>query len=62
MYGINEKMLLELPNVETYIVIGNKDQHGDKPIMEIPHEEYTFDWHVSRAKNQENNRIWVWNK
>lgn len=59
--GINENLLLNAPGLETYILIGNKDQHGDKPIMELPHDEYIFDWHVSRAKNQDNNRIWVWN-
>ena len=54
-----EKIMLE--HVDTYILIGNKDQHGDKPIMDLKHDEYIFDWHVSRGKNQSNNRIWVWN-
>jgi hypothetical protein len=60
LYGINENIMLD--HVDTYILIGNKDQHGDKPIMNIPHEEYIFDWHVSRGKNQQNNRIWIWNR
>lgn len=62
LYGINEKVLLDAPHLETYILIGNKDQHGDKPIMQLKHDEYEFSWHVSRAKVQSNNRIWVWNK
>lgn len=62
LYGINEDILIDIPYVETYIVIGNIDQHGDKPIMKRKHDEYYFDWHVSRAKHQINNRIWIWNK
>lgn len=61
LYGIDEVFLLKSTDIETYILIGNKDTHGDKPIMNLKHTEYEFDWHVSRAKNQENNRIWVWN-
>jgi len=60
LYGINEKLMI--CHVDTYILIGNIDQHGDKPIMDLPHKEYIFDWHVSRAKNQSNNRIWIWSK
>ncbi|HJY22927.1 MAG TPA: hypothetical protein VJ279_08590 [Hanamia sp.] len=61
LYGINENRLLDL-GIETYILIGNIDLHGDKPIMQKGHDEYYHDWHVSRAKVQENNRIWIWNK
>ena len=59
-FGVEEEDLLKL--VDTFILIGNIDTHGDKPIMQLPHEEYYFDWLVSRGKNQENNRIWIWNK
>ena len=59
-HGIKEDKILDL--VDTYILIGNIDIHGDKPIMRLPHEELYFDWIVSRAKNQENNRIWIWSK
>ncbi len=62
LYGVNESVMLDAPHLETYILIGNIDQHGNKPIMKMPHDEYFFDWHVSRAKKQENNRIWVWNR
>lgn len=59
-YGIKEPEILDL--VESFILIGNIDIHGDKPILKLPHEEFYFDWLVSRAKNQENNRIWIWNR
>lgn len=59
-YGIKENLILDL--VETFILIGNIDTHGDKPIMKIAHEEIYEEWLVSRGKNQENNRIWIWNR
>lgn len=59
-YGVKEKEILDL--VDTYILIGNKDTHGDKPIMKIPHEEINEPWILSRGRNPENNRIWIWNK
>jgi hypothetical protein len=59
-YGIRESNIIS--HVETFILIGNVDTHGDKPIMKLSHEEFYFDWLVSRGKNQENNRIWIWNK
>lgn len=59
-FGIHEDKILDL--VDTFILIGNVDTHGNNPIMKIKHEEYYFDWLVSRAKNQDNNRIWIWSK
>jgi hypothetical protein len=59
-YGIKEEALLDL--VETFILIGNKDTHGDKPIMKVPHDEIHKDWMVNRGARQENNRIWIWNR
>jgi len=59
-FGIKEKLILD--QVETFILIGNVDVHGDKPIMKIAHEEIYEQWIVSRGKNQENNRIFIWNK
>lgn len=59
-FGIKEPEILSL--VDKFILIGNIDTHGDKPIMKIKHEEYYFDWLVSRGRNQHNNRIWIWNK
>lgn len=57
--GIKEKEILDL--VDTFILIGNLAQHWDKPIMDFPHVEIKNDFLVSRAKNQEKNRIWIWN-
>lgn len=59
-YGIKEDKILEL--VDTYIVIGNLDNHGDKPIRKLPHTEVNEKFIISRAKNPENNRIFIWKK
>ena len=59
-FGIKEPQILDL--VDTFILVGNVDIHGDKPIMNVRHDEYYFDWLVSRGKNQENNRIWIWDR
>lgn len=59
-FGIKENLILD--KVETFILIGNIDTHGDKPIMSLPHEEIYEPWMVSRGKNQLNNRIWIWNR
>lgn len=58
-YGVKEDLIFK--EIETFILIGNKDSHGDKPIMKIPHEEINEPWIVSRAQYQYNNRIWIWN-
>jgi hypothetical protein len=60
IYGIKEKKILE--QVETYILVGNLDQHGDRPICKLPHARISAPWIVSRARKPENNRIFVWNK
>jgi hypothetical protein len=59
-HGINEKEILDL--VDTYILIGNLDIHGDKPIMDEFSFEYNLPWNISRAARLENNRIWVWER
>lgn len=59
-HGVREQEILDL--VDTFIIVGNLDTHWDKPIMKIKHEELYFDWLVSRGKNQNNNRIFIWNK
>lgn len=45
----------------TYIHIANENIHGDREIMNKPHEKYYFDWLVSRGKYPEKNCIYVWN-
>ncbi len=59
-FGIKESKILDL--VETFIIIGNLDTHWGKPIRKIEHHTFYFDWLVSRGKNQENNRIFIWDK
>lgn len=59
MYGVKEGELLKL--VETYVVIGNLDSHGDKDIIDLPHEEIVLPGIRSRASNPVNNRIFIWN-
>lgn len=59
-YGIKEDKILNL--VETLIIVGNADTHGNKPILKLPHEEIYKPWIVSRAKDQSKNRIYIWDK
>ena len=59
-FGIKERKLLSL--VDTYIMIGNLDIHGDKPIIKIPHELIQKEWIVSRAKDPSKNVIMIWNR
>lgn len=59
-YGIKENEIIDL--VDTYILIGNLDTHGDKPIMKIQHKVINEPWILSRGRNPENNRIFIWNK
>lgn len=44
----------------TYIHIGNDYIHGDRKIMNQPHETYYMKWLVSRGKYPEKNCIYVW--
>lgn len=57
-HGIKEDKIL--PLVEMLILIGNDDVHGGKPILKQPHEKIYPSWLVSRAKNQSNNVIYIW--
>ena len=58
-YAPDEDEILDLG--VTYIHIGNEDIHGDRPIMNKPHQTYYFDWLVERGKYPEQNCIYVWN-
>lgn len=58
-YGAREE---EIVRAATYIHIGNRNVHGEKNILSLPHEEYQFDWLVSRARDQSQNVIWVWRR
>jgi hypothetical protein len=59
-WGIKEPKILDL--VETFIIVGNLDVHGDKPIRKVEHRVIQEPWIVSRAKNQNNNCIFIWDK
>jgi hypothetical protein len=56
--GIKEDEILNL--VETYILVGNLDSHADKPILKT-HGGYEKkgSFIISRAKNPQNNRIFI---
>ena len=58
--GIREAKILDL--IDTFIIIGNSDIHGSKPILKIEHKMIQEPWIVSRAKNQDNNCIYIWDK
>lgn len=59
-FGVKEAQILDL--VDTFIHIGNLDVHWDKPIRKVGHLIIQKPWIVSRAKNQENNCIFIWDK
>ena len=58
-YAPDEQEILDLG--VTYIHIANEDIHGDRLVMNKPHEKHYFDWLVSRGKYPEKNCICVWN-
>ena len=58
-WGVDEKNILRN---KKYIFVGNKDVHGLKAILKKEHKEYQFPWLVSRANNQDNNIIYIWEK
>jgi len=58
--GIKEAKILDL--IDTFIIIGNIDVHGTKPILKIGHAVIQEPWIVSRAKNQSHNCIYIWDK
>ena len=45
-----------------YLFIGNKRVHRDKRILRREHRELVLPCLVSRAFDQENNVIWIWEK
>lgn len=57
--GVDEEEIFAL-GIKKYVLVGNLDQHSRKRIMKYPHRELSFPWLVSRAANQCNNRMWVW--
>lgn len=60
MYGVEEENILK--SVKRYINVGNLTTHKSKPILKMKHEEHYFEWLITRAVNQKDNRIFIWNK
>lgn len=46
--------------IRKYICFGNLNTHPGKKIYQLPHKVYKFDWLLSRAIDQSQNRVWVW--
>ena len=44
----------------SYVFIGNEEIHDNREILKIKHENYYFDWLVSRGKHPGKNCIYVW--
>jgi hypothetical protein len=59
-YGVKEAKILD--KIETFIIVGNNDLYGDKPIRKLPHLEIYEPWIKSRATHPENNRIYIWDR
>jgi hypothetical protein len=57
-WGIKEKEILS--KVETFIIVGNTNVHGDKPLRQKKHLTIHGNWIVSRAQNPDHNCIFVW--
>jgi hypothetical protein len=60
LHGVDENFIIE--NVDTYIVVGNENVHGKKPVLQLPHKVYKFPWLFSRTLNHDKNVIYVWKK
>ena len=61
MYGIKEDLLLK--ECKSYVVIGNRNVHGHKPILATHHhvEIQNRDGVIrSRANDQSQNVIYIW--
>ena len=56
-FGVVEEDLLNV--TKRYINIGNKITHKSKPILNRPHEEYYFDWIITRGNLKKENRIFI---
>lgn len=58
MFGPREDYLLA--RCGKYILIGNENVHGQKRLLQVPHETHRFPWLVSRAQDQSKNLVYVW--
>ena len=57
-WGVDFERLLG--KVKKLILVGNLDIHKNNPIMSLPHKEIKLGGLITRAINQENNRIFIW--
>lgn len=57
MFGVQEEFILQ--NCKRYINIGNLVTHASKPILNMPHLEYQFEWLITRGVDQSKNVIFV---
>lgn len=57
-WGVDELALIK--KIKKYIMVGNLYTHCHKPILELPHEEFSFPWLWSRSSLHDQNRIFVW--
>jgi hypothetical protein len=58
MFGVDEEALLS--RCQTYIHVGNGETHAGKPLKNLPHRRYQFDWLVARTTKPALNEICVW--
>ncbi|MBI6727550.1 hypothetical protein RYA05_13745 [Pseudomonas syringae pv. actinidiae] len=58
MYGIEENDMMT--RIKRYILVGNREVHKHKPLMEVPHQCIQGDFIVSRSSHPSKNAIFVW--
>lgn len=58
MLGVDENYILK--KAKRYIMVGNLQTHGQKPLLRIKHEEIYFPWIITRSEKQELNRLFIW--
>lgn len=56
--GVMEEAIVNRAKI--YIKVGNNNVHGKARITKRPHQELFFPWLVSRAEDQTQNRIYLW--
>lgn len=58
MLGVDENYILK--KVKRYIMVGNLQTHGQKPLLRIKHEQLYYPWIITRSERQDMNRIFIW--
>lgn len=59
VFGVDEEKLIKRT---TYIMAGNAKTHANKRILSRANEVHELDGLITRAADQNLNRIWIWNK